>query len=123
MTCRSGLDCRRTRPGRQTFSGVPGNGLAGKLAAKCSGSAKETSSQQSEGAGFWCGSCADAGEDEGVIVVVEVRRTIRKVFHANVGAVDRTEAADSAAEGCDVGVVVAVRTSCRVRGKGVAWRY
>ena len=50
-----GRDYRRTWDWAATFSGVPGNGLAGEFAAKYAGSAEETGSEENEAAGFGSG--------------------------------------------------------------------
>jgi hypothetical protein len=105
-----------------TFSGARQTWLAGKPAAKCAGHADETSSEQSEGAGFWRGSCvSDIGEDEGVVVIVEVRagEGIQtgdgEVLHADEGAgeADR-ESGEPTGVGGGIGVIVSIAAEgCR----------
>src|SRR6202021_1326174 len=96
--------------------------LADKFTAKCTGSADETGAQEDKAAGFGGGTGSDVGEDEVVVVVVEVRAAEwlqtgdREVFHADVGAGGNS--ADAAGVRGGVGVVVAVIVV--VLGRGVA---
>src|SRR5271168_2170578 len=116
MLLESGLDNRRTPTGRRRSPVYLATSLEDKFAAKCTGGAQKASTKQNEGAGFRRGSCdSNVGEDEGIVVIVEVRAGERiqtgygEIFHADVrSGKTRRESGEPTGVGGGIGVVVSI---------------